>query len=200
MTDPVIHLASASARRREILTALNLPFSYAGVDIDESPHANENAAELVLRLAVAKAQAAGRQPEAVPVLGADTVVALGGRVFGKPQSEREALEMLACLSGRTHEVLTGVALVAGGDPRTTLSRTEVQFRDIDPDEARVYWQSGEPAGKAGAYAVQGLAGVFVRSLRGSYSGVVGLPVFETAALLKTVGLDVLAFSAAVETT
>ena len=96
--------------------------------------------------------------------------------------------MLSCLSGRTHKVVTGVALVTHSGLETAISSTEVQFREIEPDEAEAYWQSGEPAGKAGSYAVQGLGGIFVRSIHGSYSGVVGLPVYETAGLLRRAGI------------
>ena len=190
MSNPVLHLASSSPRRRELLRALGLNFSYEGVAIDESALPGESVSDMVLRLAVAKARTAfdsGGHP--VPVLGADTIVILDDRIFGKPGSKQEALQMLASLSGRTHQVLTGVAVVANGELETVVSRTEVQFREIHPDEAEAYWQSGEPAGKAGAYAVQGLGGIFVSSINGSYTGVVGLPVFETADLLRRVGIE-----------
>jgi septum formation protein len=123
------------------------------------------------------------------VLGADTIVVLDERVFGKPASREEALRMLASLSGRRHQVLTGVAVIADGELQTAVSLTEVQFREIHPDEAEAYWQSGEPAGKAGAYAVQGLGGIFVSAINGSYTGVVGLPVFETVNLLRQAGIE-----------
>ena len=164
----------------------------AGVDIDETRYDDESAADMVVRLAIAKAAAAraGLQPS-VPVIGADTVVAVDDCVIGKPGSQDEAVEMLARLSDREHRVLTGVALDFGGKVSTAMSTTEVRFRDISPDEAAAYWQSGEPRDKAGAYAVQGLGGVFVENISGSYSGVVGLPVFETARLLVNAGLDIL---------
>jgi len=181
MSSPVLHLASSSPRRRELLTALGLNFSYDGVAIDESALPGEAASDMVLRLAIGKARAAYDSGKyEVPVLGAD---------FGKPKSKEEALNMLASLSGTTHQVLTGVALVANGELQTAVSVTEVQFREIHPDEAEAYWQSGEPAGKAGAYAVQGLGGVFVSVINGSYTGVVGLPVFETAGLLRRAGIE-----------
>ena len=190
MSSPVLHLASSSPRRRELLTALGLNFSYDGVAIDESTLPGEAASDMVLRLATGKARAAYDSGEySVPVLGADTLVILDDRVFGKPKSKQEALHMLASLSGTTHQVLTGVALMANGELQTALSVTEVQFREIHPDEAEAYWQSGEPAGKAGAYAVQGLGGVFVSAINGSYTGVVGLPVFETAGLLRRAGIE-----------
>ncbi len=190
MSNPDLHLASASPRRRELLTALGLSFTYGGVDVDESSLPCEAVSEMVLRLATVKARTASDSGDyTVPVLGADTVVVLEDRVFGKPGSEEEALAMLASLSGRAHEVLTGVAVVSNGELQTAVSLTEVQFREIHPDEALAYWQSGEPAGKAGAYAVQGLGGIFVSAIRGSYSGVVGLPVYETAELLRRAGIQ-----------
>jgi septum formation protein len=199
MSTPVLHLASSSPRRRELLTALGLDFSHEGVAVDESPLPAEAASDMVLRLATAKARSAfDTGAYQVPVLGADTVVTLDEQIFGKPGTKDEALQMLASLSGRTHEVLSGVAVVANGESgvavvangelETTISRTEVRFREIHPDEAEAYWQSGEPAGKAGAYAVQGLGGVFVSAINGSYTGVVGLPVFETARLLRRAGI------------
>ena len=190
MSNPDLHLASASQRRRELLTSLGLSFTYGGVDADESSLPGEAVSEMVLRLATLKARTAfDSGAYTVPVLGADTVVVLDDRVFGKPGSKEEALAMLASLSGRAHEVLTGVAVVSNGEFQTAVSLTEVRFREIHPDEALAYWQSGEPAGKAGAYAVQGQGGIFVSAIRGSYSGVVGLPVFETAELLRGAGIQ-----------
>lgn len=188
----LLHLASASPRRRQILTALGIAHTWSGVDIDESPRAGEAPLALARRLASAKASAARAGGESARfVLAADTVVALGRRIFGKPASREEALEMISLLSGRSHEVLTGVALSADGRERSTMSVTTVKFREIDPGEARAYWETGEPRGKAGAYAIQGRAGIFVESLSGSYSGVVGLPVFETGELLRQAGFDLI---------
>ena len=187
-----IHLASSSPRRHEILAALGLRFTAAGVDIEETRYDGEPVADMVVRLAVAKAAAArATVDQSVPVIGADTAVAVDDQVLGKPVSGDEAAQMLASLSGRTHEVLTGVALDYAGRVRTATSVTEVRFREISPDEARAYWQSEEPIDKAGAYAVQGIGGIFVEDISGSYSGVVGLPVFEMAALLAEAGLNVL---------
>lgn len=193
MSEPVLHLASASPRRREILRALGVDHSWQGVGIDETPLAAEGDADLVLRLALAKARAARRaRRDETPILGADTIVSLEGRLFGKAGSEEEALYMLERLSGRTHRVLTAIALSLPGEELTAVSQSNVRLRKIAPGEARAYWATGEPAGKAGAYAIQGLGAVFVESLAGSWSGVVGLPVFETAAVLKRAGIDVLA--------
>ena len=185
---PSLHLASSSPRRSAILSAMGLRFSAAGVDIDESPLAGESAEAMVLRLAREKAAAASCGPATV-VIGADTSVVVDGEVFGKPLDQHDALRMLTALSGRRHQVMTGIAVSAGDTVHTALSITEVQFREIGPDEAIEYWQSGEPRDKAGAYAIQGRAGAFVERIEGSYTGVVGLPVFETAELLKQVGIE-----------
>ncbi|MDX1404707.1 MAG: Maf family protein [Woeseiaceae bacterium] len=189
MAAGTLHLASASPRRRELLAALGYEFTHGPVDIDESELPGEAPADMVLRLAAAKARTAFETGlTGGPVLGADTAVVVGQTVFGKPVSKRDALHMLAQLSGRRHRVLTGVAVLVDGVIDSALSETEVQFREIRPDEAEAYWHSGEPAGKAGAYAVQGLAGIFVSSINGSYTGVVGLPVYETAELLRRAGI------------
>jgi septum formation protein len=185
-----LHLASASPRRRDILAALGLEFSIGAADVDERRLAHEPPGEMVLRLARDKAIAGQPGPGHV-VVGADTAVVLDNVVFGKPADEAEALTMLGRLSARTHEVVTGVAVWDGRQMRAATSTSAVQFRDIDPDEALAYWQSGEPRDKAGAYAIQGRGGVFVENLAGSYSGVVGLPVFETARLLHEAGIKVL---------
>lgn len=190
MTGDLI-LASSSPRRSELLAALGLRFRTRSADIDETPLPDEPVRDLVLRLATSKAMAIPADVADV-VIGADTEVVLDGQSLGKPQDEGDALRMLAALSGRPHEVMTGVAVRYRGRVETASSVTVVRFRDIDPDEARRYWQTGEPRDKAGAYAIQGLGGVFVEAISGSYSGVVGLPVFETAGLLRRCGLDVLA--------
>ncbi len=185
-----LHLASTSPRRREILAALGLAFSVGGVDVDERRLDGESAEDMVLRLAKDKAMA-GNPGGDVIIIAADTLVVLGDDIFGKPVDQDHALEMLGQLSGHTHQVLTGVAVLAGGEMRAVLSTTDVHFREIGPDEALAYWQSGEPCDKAGAYAIQGRGGVFVEAISGSYSGVVGLPVFETVKLLQEAGLRVL---------
>ena len=194
MTDPrpKLHLASASPRRREILSALGLEFTAAGVDLDESRLGTEPAEAFVLRLAEEKALAARSTVAAgTVVLGADTAVVLADRIFGKPANIDEGASMLLSLAGRSHEVLTGVAVAGPAGTATRCSRTRVRFRDIDPEEARDYWHSGEPADKAGGYGIQGLGGIFVAELEGSYSGVVGLPVYETATLLAAAGIRIL---------
>ncbi len=160
--------------------------------MDETPQAGELAEALVLRLASSKARCAGARFDQV-VVAADTAVVLDSAIFGKPRGREDALAMLSRLSGRWHRVLTGIAIWSQHTLETAVSSTDVLFREIRPDEAYAYWQSGEPADKAGAYAIQGLGGIFVESLRGSYSGVVGLPVYETAQLLSRAGVDIFAY-------
>ena len=189
-SSPLLHLASSSPRRTEILNALVIAFTSLVVDIDERREGNEATDAMVLRLGSAKA-AAARQDRSGPVLAADTAVVIDDMIFGKPRDEDDALAMLACLSGRSHRVMTGVALHWDDGQETALSVNEVTFREISPDEALAYWQSGEPFGKAGAYAIQGRGGVFVEAIRGSYSGVMGLPVFETAQLLAGAGINII---------
>jgi septum formation protein len=181
-----LQLASTSPRRREILAALGLEFTVVHVDVDETPRDGERPDEMVVRLAVAKAEAAPNGT-GVAVVAADTAVVVDGRILGKPASEDDCVATLAALAGRGHTVFTGVALRTAAGTRTALSATDVHFRDIGRDEALAYWQSGEPRDKAGAYGIQGLGGLFVERIEGSYSGVVGLPVFETAALLAEAG-------------
>jgi septum formation protein len=184
-----LHLASSSPRRREILVALGLEFTVGNADVDELQLEGEPAADMVLRLGSDKARA-GDPGDGSVVIGADTAVVLGDEVFGKPRDQDEALNMLARLSGLSHQVLTGVAVRDGRETRVALSTTDVRFREISPDEALAYWQSGEPVDKAGAYAIQGRGGVFVAEIDGSYSGVVGLPVFETVKLLEEAGVRI----------
>ena len=188
-TPRVLHLASTSPRRREILASLDIDFSVVHVDVDEAPLDGETPGDMVVRLAAAKAEAAPADAADL-VIGADTAVVIDEHALGKPVDEADCLRMLALLSGRVHKVVTGVALRGENRTWTALSKTDVHFREISRDEARAYWQSGEPSDKAGAYAIQGLGGVFVERIEGSYSGVVGLPVFETVARLREAGLDV----------
>lgn len=190
MTVGRLILASSSPRRRELLTALGLTFETSDADVDESPLCDESAEDMVIRLAIAKAMAIAVDNDDV-VLAADTAVAVAATIFGKPRDEAAAIDMLNRLSGTSHRVVTGVAVRHRGRVSTVLSSTEVRFRDLGPDEARRYWQTGEPRGKAGAYAIQGRGGAFVEAIMGSYTGVVGLPVFETAELLRRTGIDVL---------
>jgi septum formation protein len=182
---PYIVLASASPRRRELLQQLGVPHEVLTVDVDESPLPGEWAQQLVTRLALAKArEGLRRDGGARPVLGSDTVVVVDHVVFGKPQDQADALRMLATLSGRTHQVLTAVAIATSTGVTEALSRTDVTMRPIASDEAAAYWETGEPQGKAGSYAIQGRGAAFIEHISGSYSGVMGLPLFETAQLLQ----------------
>ncbi|MBF8701423.1 Maf family protein [Pseudomonas putida] len=184
-----LYLASGSPRRRELLTQIGVPFSVVSAPIDETPLPDESAPAYVERLARAKAAAglACIEGQAV-VLGADTAVVLDGRILGKPENREDALAMLADLSGREHHVLTAVALSDGPRVQSLCVTSKVRFRAISAEEAQRYWASGEPADKAGGYAIQGLGAVFVTALSGSYSAVVGLPLSETAELLGQFGI------------
>lgn len=184
---PFIYLASASPRRRELLRQLGVRFQIISSAVNEDPLPAEPAADYVLRLAAAKARAGWEHPPPrcrAPVLGADTTVVLDGELLGKPADLRQAVDMLMRLSGRTHEVFTGIALSTAEAIHTRLSRSEVTFGRIDAALAQAYWESGEPRDKAGGYAIQGLGARFVRHLSGSFSGVMGLPLYETAQLLQ----------------
>lgn len=188
---PALILASASPRRRELLAQIGVPFSVLCADIDESVLPGEAAQTYVQRLARAKALAVLERIDdpLVCVLGADTTVVLEGRILGKPTDRQQGLEMLGALSGREHCVLTAIALANQARCEVRLSESRVCFRPISAVEAERYWESGEPADKAGGYAIQGWGAVFVRELQGSYSGVVGLPLCETAHLLEAFGMQ-----------
>jgi septum formation protein len=191
--DPQFYLASASPRRRQLLEQLGLSFEVVAADVDERHRTGESPGDYVLRVARSKAEAVaerlGRPP--LPVLAADTAVVLEGVILGKPRDRDEGLEMLSHLGGHTHQVLSGVALWNRGSVRTVLNESRVRFRAIGAAEAAAYWDSGEPRDKAGGYGIQGLGAVFVEHLEGSYSGVMGLPLAETAALLEEAGIGVL---------
>lgn len=190
MNQDFIYLASASPRRAELLGQIGVRFSTLIPDLDETPLAGELPEDYVARIAREKAVFAGEHlvPEGSAVLAADTAVVLGNEIFGKPRDKDDALVMLGKLSGREHRVLTAVALYVQGKNRVALSESKVQFRSFSPQEAEAYWNTGEPADKAGAYGIQGMGAVFVKHLQGSYSGVMGLPLFETARLLSEAGL------------
>ena len=185
LTAPNLLLASASPRRSDLLTQMGVSFEVLAVDIDESRQGDESPVDYVSRLAVEKAQAGFvRQGGHLPSLGADTIVVFDGQIFGKPRDQQHAETMLMALSGKVHSVFTAVAIDNGSDTALAVSETRVEFRTISQSECLIYWQSGEPQGKAGAYAIQGRGGVFVEKLEGSYSGVVGFPLAETEQLLN----------------
>ncbi len=190
-------LASRSPRRAELLRQIGLRFEIQPADVPEVPGAGQAPGEYALATALAKARAvADLRPSnptlPLPVLGTDTDVALDDQIFGKPTDRAAALDMLARLSGRTHQVCSAVAIIhdEGDGARfdTVLSVTQVSFGPISVDEAAAYWDSGEPADKAGAYAIQGYAARWVREIHGSYTGVVGLPLYETVQLLNRFGV------------
>jgi septum formation protein len=186
-----IYLASGSPRRRELLQQIGVRFKVIRTDLDETVRRGEEPLAYVSRLATAKAEAGWQRSRGLAeasVLAADTAVVLDGKILGKPKDMDDAMSMLGELSGRTHEVLTAVALRTGLGSRSTVSRSSVTFRSIEAGEARRYWETGEPLDKAGAYAIQGYAAVFIADLHGSYSGVMGLPLFETAQLLEAAGM------------
>lgn len=184
-----VYLASASPRRRELLRQIGVRFETLPANVDEARFAGETPAQYALRLALAKAAAAERRSgAAAPVLAADTAVVLDDRILGKPADAMAAERMLAALSGRTHRVLTAVAVRGGGRIETRLSASDVRLRATTLAERRAYCASGEPLDKAGGYGIQGLAAVFIEHLSGSYSGVMGLPLYETAELLGSFGV------------
>jgi len=181
-----IALASASPRRRELLSQLEVDFVVVQAPIDEAVLPGEVAADYVLRLAKAKALAGFRaQPEPLPTLGADTIVVVDGAILGKPQDEADFLRMMRLLRGRCHQVYTAVALCrdADAEPKAVTVATDVWFGPMSEAQMLAYWHSGEPGDKAGGYGIQGLGGRFIEKIHGSYFAVVGLPLFETAALL-----------------
>lgn len=187
-------LASASPRRQQLLEQIGVRFTVAGQDIDESRHQGESPPDYVRRMAQEKAISAlqaCRQPHDCMILGADTIVVLDEVVMGKPRDELDARRMLLQLSSREHAVFSAVTVCTQADTATSLSVSRVQFRAISPREAASYWLTGEPSGKAGGYAIQGFAAIFVKQLIGSYSGVMGLPLYETAHLLQKFGIDCL---------
>jgi septum formation protein len=188
-----VYLASGSPRRHQLLSQIGVPFQILSVEVDESIAPTEAPAAYVSRLAEAKAWAGRRQSQEAgapsrPVLGADTAVVIDGQILGKPNDGADAERMLRLLSARTHEVLTAVALATADGLASRISRSAVTFREITAQEARAYWNTGEPKDKAGGYAIQGHGAVFVADLKGSYSGVMGLPLFETDEILRCAGV------------
>lgn len=186
---PTLLLASASPRRRELLAQIGVIPDVWPADIDEAVRPGEMPVDYVLRLARGKAEAVwAASGGRCPVLAADTSVVCGPDILGKPADKAALVGMLTRLASRPHEVLTAVALRSGAGLRTALSTSEVTFRPLKRDEIERYWETGEPADKAGGYAVQGLGAIFISRLQGSYSGVMGLPLYETAQLLQAAGV------------
>lgn len=203
MNEIAIYLASRSPRRRELLRQIGVNFELIplregagrGADVDETPHVGESADDYVLRVACDKARAAAnivaaRRIVARPVVAADTTVICDEDILGKPANADEATQMLSRLAGRTHRVLTAVAVAAENRMQTRVSESRVWFRSLDAAEIRRYVAAGESHDKAGGYAVQGLAAAFITRIDGSYSGIMGLPLAETAELLRSYGISI----------
>ncbi len=188
----MIYLASGSARRRELLRQIAVAFMTLSAEIDEAPRPAESPCDYVRRMAREKAAAGARERDRhglvfAPVLGADTIVVADGEIVRKPDDVAAARAALRRLSGAEHVVYTAVCLL-GHDRREAVARTEVAFKDLTDAEIDGYCASGEPIGKAGGYAIQGRAALFVTRLSGSYSGVVGLPLYECGELLRAEGV------------
>lgn len=182
-------LASQSPRRQELLTQLGYQFSCLPADIDESVLADESPSQYVERLASQKAQyIAKNQPDTTLVLGSDTCVVFQNEILGKPENLAQCVAHLSLLEGQMHQVLTAVAVVKGELSKSVVVSTEVEFKPLSLQEMHNYWHTGEPQDKAGSYGIQGIGGQFVKQINGSYSSVVGLPLYETAQLLASFGL------------
>ena len=196
MDKQTIYLASRSPRRAELLQQIGLNFTVLPSDIDETPLLNELSHEYVVRLAAEKAQACFAklqldQANLYPVLAADTTVSVDGRILGKPQDDDDAFQMLSSLAGRWHEVHTGIAVATISGVKTAISTTRVEMPKLSDKKILAYVATGEPRDKAGAYGIQGLASTMIKRIEGSYSGVMGLPIYETAMLLEQAGIRVL---------
>jgi septum formation protein len=186
-----IVLASASDRRKILLEQMGVVFDVVVVDVDETPHIQETPLLYVQRLAELKARTVLQKiKNNLPVLGADTSVVFENHILGKPRDAQHAVEMLMLLSGKKHHVMTSVAMINQERLLSFVSTTEVSFDEITPAQAQAYWQTSEPADKAGAYAIQGLAAMWIKEIKGSYSGVMGLPLYETAQLLKAFDVSI----------
>ena len=187
----MIYLASLSPRRCELLQQIHVKYQQVAVDVNETCYPNETPPNYVTRLAIAKAQAGYQATQKQrPTLGADTAVVLGKRIFGKPKDNAEAKVMLQQLSARRHQVMTAVAVIANARIYSRLSVSQIQFKSLSSEEIEAYIATHEPLDKAGAYGIQGKAAVFIEHLEGSYSGVMGLPLYETATLLEEIGVDI----------
>ncbi|HEC84856.1 MAG TPA: septum formation inhibitor Maf [Thioploca sp.] len=188
----MIYLASLSPRRCELLEQIKLNYQQVAITVTETLLFQEKPQNYVSRLALSKARA-GRLAVSTPhpVLGADTVIVCDGQVFGKPVDKNAAKQMLRQLSGRCHQVMTAVALVTATIERVRLNISNVYFRQLSETDIQAYIATGEPLDKAGSYAIQGLGSVFIERIEGSYSGVMGLPLYETATLLAEIGMKIL---------
>ncbi len=191
-----IYLASRSPRRAELLAQIGIDFIVLPSDIDETPKLDEHSDAYVLRLAAEKAQACyehliAQSMPVYPVLAADTTVSVDGKILGKPQDDDDAFQMLSSMSGRWHEVHTGIAVATGERVNVAISTTKVEMAQLSDAMILAYIATGEPRDKAGSYGIQGLAGALIKRIEGSYSGVMGLPIYETAQLLSQTGIRIL---------
>lgn len=193
MSNPQIYLASGSPRRQELLHQMGVSFTVIPQFVEEEHKPNESPEDFVKRLALEKAcDGYARQSQcAWPVLGSDTAVVLGKDILGKPENKEQAIKMLLNLSGQTHQVMTAVALKTEQQSQVSLSVSDVSFTTLNREICEQYWQTGEPKDKAGSYAIQGKGALFINHINGSYSGVMGLPIYETSLLLKKFGIHIL---------
>lgn len=200
MTVPQIYLASQSPRRRALIEQMGIRYQALDIAVDENPQPGETPAAFVARVACEKAQTGWRMVagQSIPVIGADTCIVLDRQIIGKPENRAQGIQLLKRYSGRSHEVLTGIAIVgpetakhrAAVVQHTRVNTSVVTFRVLSDYECEQYWQTGEPAGKAGGYAIQGRAAAFIAKLEGSYSAVMGLPLFEFAELISLFGIGI----------
>ncbi|MEP0355181.1 MAG: Maf family protein [Paraglaciecola sp.] len=189
LSQPTLILASQSPRRAELLKQIQIPFIQRPVNIDETPTKDEKPELYVLRMALEKAKASLQISESKDVvLGSDTVIAIDGEIFGKPKDQADSMRMLSILSDNTHQVLTAIAIVTATQHKHLVVSTQVTFGSLSQKQIKQYWQTGEPKDKAGSYAIQGLGGQFVKHIQGSYSAVVGLPLYQTKTLLAELGI------------
>jgi nucleoside triphosphate pyrophosphatase len=189
MNFPSIYLASSSPRRRELLTQIGVDFSVLTVDVDEGHFENETPLDYVQRVAIAKAETGKKtlkSQHVLPVMGADTSVVVDNKILGKPKDEADSRSMLQLLSGRSHQVLTAVAMAKENETLCATSKSTVHFAELSDDDIAWYIKTQEGCDKAGSYAVQGLAAIFIEQIQGSYSGIMGLPLRETSMLLKKI--------------
>ncbi|EDN68094.1 Maf-like protein [Beggiatoa sp. PS] len=188
----MIYLASQSPRRRELLDQIQVKYQSIAVNVDETPQPYETPQDYVSRLALAKAQAGLMTVKAeFPILGADTAIVCDGQLFGKPHDENHAKQMLIKFSGRSHQVITAIALVTASQKKVRINTSNVYFRLLTDVDIQAYIATGESLDKAGGYAIQGLASIFIERIEGSYSGVMGLPLYETATLLAEIDMKIL---------
>ncbi len=193
MNAPVLLLASASPRRAELLDQIGLPYICQPADIDETPRSGEHPTDYVQRMAREKASRVqsglDAQRPAPVIIGADTTVVVDDAMLAKPENAADGQQMLLTLSGRSHLVLTGLCVMRGSDSRVQAVQSQVWFRQLSAAEAQAYWATGEPADKAGGYGIQGIGGIFISKIVGSYSNIVGLPVQEVEAALVALGVN-----------